>query len=54
MYDKNNQHWKMKSEIMKLKKEIDLYVDNFSQSNLYEFDFGEGKVYSDILWITKE
>jgi len=54
MYDKNNQHWKMKSEIMELKKEIDLYVDNFSQSNLYEFDFGDGKVYSDILWITKE
>ena len=54
MYDKNNQHWKMKSEIMELKKEIDLYVDDFSQSNLYEFDFGDGKVYSDILWITKE
>ncbi len=54
MYDKNNQHWKMKSEITELKKEIDFYVTNFLQSNLYELDFGEGKVYSDILWITKD
>lgn len=53
MYDINNQHWQMKSEIMKLKTRIDSYVDNFSSSNLYEFDFGDGKVYSDILWITK-
>lgn len=53
LYDQNHQHWKMKSEIMALKKEIDLYVNNFSYNNLYEFDFGDGKVYSDILWITK-
>lgn len=53
MFDNANQHWKMKSEIMTLKKEIDLYVDNFNESNLYEFDFGNGKVYSSLLWITK-
>lgn len=53
MYDTNNQHWKMKSEIMELKKQIDLYVERFSSENLYEFDFGEDKVYSDILWIVK-
>jgi len=52
LYDSNNQHWKMKSEIMKLKKSIDLYVNNFSTNHLHTFDFGEGKVYSDILWIT--
>lgn len=52
LYDSNNQHWKMKSEIMKLKKSIDLYVNNFSTKHLHTFDFGEGKVYSDILWIT--
>jgi len=54
MYDKNNQHWKMKSEIMELKIKIDLYVESFSSKNLYEFDFGEGKVYSSILWIVKQ
>ena len=53
LYDKNKQHWKLKSEIMELKKEIDFYVTNFSKSNLYELNFGDGKVYSDILWITK-
>jgi len=53
MYDTNNQHWKMKSEIIELKKRIDLYVNNFSPNNLYEFDFNDEKVYSDILWITK-
>ncbi len=52
LYDSNNQHWKMKSEIMKFKKSIDLYVNNFSTKHLHTFDFGEGKVYSDILWIT--
>lgn len=53
MYDENGQHWKMKSEIIRFQKEIDLYVANFSSNNLYEFDFGDGKVYADILWITK-
>ncbi len=43
----------MKHNDLDLKKEIDLYVDNFSSNNLYEFDFGDGKVYSDILWIIK-
>ncbi|SFV51791.1 unknown [hydrothermal vent metagenome] len=51
VYDKNNQHWRMKSEIMRLKREINLYVANFSLDNLYELDFGDGRVYSDILWI---
>ena len=54
LYDKNNQHWKMKAEILKLKKNIDIYVDNFSKENLFIFDFGEGVVQSDILWVTKE
>jgi hypothetical protein len=53
MYDENGQHWKMKSEIIKLKERIDLYVDNFSPKNLYKFDFGDGEVYSDVLWIIK-
>jgi len=54
LYDKNNQHWKMKSEIMKLKKEIDIFVDNFSPENLYELDFGEGRINSDLLWVTND
>ena len=51
--DINKQHWKMKSEIMLLKKEIDLYINNFSEKKLQIFDFGEDAVFSDILWVTK-
>jgi len=50
LYDRNNNHWKMKCEIMLLKSEIDKYVCNFSQNNLSKFNFGEGTVYADIIW----
>jgi len=53
MYDIDNQHWKMKAEIMQLKTKIDQYVENFSIKNLHQFDFGRGIVYSDIVWVTK-
>ena len=53
MFDTTNQHWKMKAEISLLKEEIDQYVENFSESNLKIFDFGKGKVFSDILWIRR-
>ncbi len=54
IYDENGQHWKMKSEIILMKKYIDLYVDNFQQNQLLELNFGEGVIYSDIIWIIKE
>ncbi len=38
---------------MLLKKEIDTYVESFSKNKLYTFDFGEGNVYSGLLWITR-
>jgi len=54
LYDgKTMQHWKMKAEIMLLKRAIDRYVENFSQKNLYQFDFGDGVVFSDIIWVTR-
>jgi len=54
LYDGDEfQHWKLKSEIMILKKEIDNYVEDFSEERLSTFNFGEGKIYSDILWIEK-
>jgi len=52
VFDKNNQHWKIKAEIMKIKAEIDFYVRNFDVNNLCTFNFGEGKVFSDIVWVT--
>ncbi len=54
LYDgKTMQHWKMKSEIMLLKSVIDQYVKNFSKKQLHRFDFGEGEVFSDMIWVTK-
>ena len=54
MYDSyNRQHWKMKAEIMLLKQNIDSYIHNFSKDKLKKFDFGEGEVLSDIIWIVK-
>jgi hypothetical protein len=51
--DKNHQHWKMKAEIFLLKQAINQYVQNFNLNDLEVFDFGNGRVYSDILWIRK-
>ena len=54
LYDgKTMQHWKMKSEIMLLKSAIDQHVENFSKKQLHLFDFGEGEVFSDMIWVTK-
>ena len=54
LYDeKTMQHWKMKAEIMLLKRAIDRYVENFLPKKLYQFDFGDGAVFSDIIWITR-
>lgn len=53
LYDKKDlKHWKLKAEIDLLKKEIDSYIKNFSEENLFVLDFGQGKVYSDIVWVS--
>ncbi len=44
-------HWKVKSEIGLLKSHIDAYVEAFSEEKLHRFDFGEGTVFSDIIWV---
>ena len=52
LYDARNQeHWKMKSQIGILREAIDSYLDGFESSRLHRFDFGEGEVLSDIIWI---
>ena len=54
LYDSNNnEHWKLKSEIILLKKQIDLYVKNFNKENLSVLNFGDGNIYSDIIWVIK-
>jgi len=53
LYDAQNQeHWKMKSKIGTFREAIDSYLSGFEPSRLRRFDFGEGEVLSDIIWIT--
>ncbi len=52
VYDKIGEHWKMKSEIMLLKRHIDFYLENFNENKLTSLKFNNEKIYSDILWIT--
>ncbi|ADV46628.1 hypothetical protein [Nitratifractor salsuginis] len=55
LYDgKDMQHWKLKAYIGFLKHKIDTYMGHFSKNNLHIFDFGEGRVYSDILWVYRD
>ena len=53
LYNTQNpsEHWKLKTEMALLKEKIDDYVFRFSPNNLVELDFGQGKVYSDIIWV---
>jgi len=54
MYDSQElQHWKMKAEITRMKRNIDNYILNFSKEKLKKLDFGDGEVLSDIIWIVK-
>ncbi len=52
--NKSDEHWKLKAEIPLLKDAIDNYMKNYSKDNLSIFDFGEGKVFSDIIWVIKK
>ncbi len=53
LYDKETQqHWKMKSEVILLKNVVDHYVKNFSKEKLIRLDFGNGEIFSDIIWLT--
>ena len=44
----------MKAEISTLKTKIDNYVTNFSKDKLVQLNFGEGVIFSDIIWMTKK
>lgn len=54
LYDKTTQeHWKLKAEIDLIRQEIETYLNHFSVQRLETFDFGEGLVFSDIIWVIK-
>ena len=51
--NKKQEHWKLKAEIGFLQKKIDEYVRDFSHEKLHRLDFGQGKIYADIIWLVK-
>ena len=54
VHDKTGDHWKLKSEISILKKEINNYISNFDSSQLQKFIFtSQTETFSDIIWINK-
>lgn len=46
-------HWKIKAEINLIKEKIDSYVESFNPNKLIQLDFGDGFIYSDIIWVIK-
>lgn len=51
LVEKNKQHWKLKSEIMLLKSEIDKYVTNFNPEKLFQLNIENNTVLSDLIWV---
>ncbi len=52
VYNSHGEHWKLKSDLRLLKKEINNYVTNFNSSQLQKFIFTpETETFSDIIWV---
>ncbi len=54
LYDRNNQHWKLKAEISLIKEYIENYLDNFDKEKLCQINIEESQALSDIIWINKD
>jgi hypothetical protein len=54
LYDKNGDHWKLKSEIELIKNQVDNYVEHFDEKNLISITLENKKIISDIIWIERE
>lgn len=50
LYDKEEEHWKLKAEIIQLKYLIEKYIKYFNPDNLLHITLGEINSKSDILW----
>jgi|SRR5690554_426140 len=54
LYSTNGEHWKLKSEISLLKKEIEFYMIGFNPHFLLKFDLGDSsQTLADIIWVIK-
>jgi hypothetical protein len=52
-YQEENQHWKLKAELLWLKEIISEYLNSFNEDNLECFYFQDKVVKSDIIWAVK-
>ena len=53
LYNGYGQHWKMKAELTSIEKIIDIYVKSFNINNLISLNYGQGRIFSDIIWFLK-
>lgn len=54
LYSTTGEHWKLKSEISFLKKEIEHYMIGFNPDFLFRFDLGDSShALADVIWIIK-
>jgi len=54
LYDKNGSQWKLRAEIIFLRKLIEKYVNNFDEAKLLKFSFKNNEpTLSDIIWAIK-
>lgn len=51
--EKNNEHWKMKTELSLIKEKIEDYLRNFSKDNLVSLNLESREILSDVIWIKK-
>ena len=51
--ENNNEHWKLKAEMLWLKQVVSSYLSNFDPKKLQTFTFENNTVYSDVIWAIK-
>lgn len=51
LYDKNNDHWRLRAELEKMRQAINDYVLNFDSNRLLRFSLNHQEIISDIIWI---
>ncbi len=53
LYDHKGEHWKLKSELTLIKKEIDNYLFNWNTNKLVNIQIGNKTLLSDIIWVMR-
>ena len=49
--EKNNEHWKLKTELTLIREKIEDYLRNFSKDNLVSLNLESHEILSDLIWI---